>query len=122
MSFLRFLRQPTRLRSCRAKERWLTSELASDYYPTGPGNFVSTMKPFHDKYCNENTKFAIGEIGLNNAANLNTRVQFLQEMTSASTASQMPHYVATAWFNYFKDYQFKIANVQGDSQTAAYLA
>ncbi|GAA5847866.1 hypothetical protein JCM3766R1_001212 [Sporobolomyces carnicolor] len=97
-----------------------------DYYPksTSGNSFVDVMKPFHDAYTSSSgPHFAIGEIGLGVAADMNSRLAWFKDMTSAETKSAMPHYVAVSWFNYYKDnYSYKIAGDTGDYVTKQYLA
>ncbi|GAA5967988.1 hypothetical protein JCM3765_005568 [Sporobolomyces pararoseus] len=97
-----------------------------DYYPksTSGNSFVDVMKPFHDAYTSASgPHFAIGEIGLGVAADMNSRLAWFKDMTSAETKSAMPHYVAVSWFNYYKDnYSYKIAGDSGDYVTKQYLS
>jgi len=97
-----------------------------DYYPkqTSGNSFVDVMKPFHDAYTSENgPHFAIGEIGLGVGAPMSNRLEWFKDMTSSNTKSQMPHYIAVSWFNYYKDnYSYKIAGDSGDYVTKQYLA
>ena len=80
------------------------------------------MKPFHDAYASESTKFAIGETGLGLEANMKTRLDWLTDATSFATTSQMKHYIQLSWFNYHKGYDFRIADLAGDGTIANYLA
>ena len=94
-----------------------------DYYPqslgSSGGSFVSIMKPFHDKYTNSNTKFAIGETGLGFAGSPAQRVQWLSEIMSSATQQAMPNFVSISWFNFMKGYDFMIVDPSAGSTTAA---
>lgn len=73
-----------------------------DYYPkVGDKTFLATMKPFHDKYASEKTKFAIGETGLGYGADMQARLAWLTDATSVETTQQMKHYVALSWVSLF---------------------
>jgi len=94
-----------------------------DYYPKelSDTTFLDAMKGFHDKYCSENLLFAIGEIGLGNEADMDTRLRWLKQMTSAETQKQMPYYKQVSWFNYWKGYEFRIAGLSGADGVYNYL-
>lgn len=54
------------------------------------------MKAFHDKYTSSNgIKFAIGEIGLGQAAPMAARVAWLENILASG--SQMPNMIAVSW-------------------------
>lgn len=95
-----------------------------DYYPQDINalNFIAAMKPFHDKYTSETTKFAVGETGLASESDMGTRLRWLTQATSVETAASMKHYIAVSWFNYQKGYNFKIMLTSGDSAVKAYLS
>ena len=85
-----------------------------DYYPksTSGNSFVDDMKPFHHAYTSSSgPHFAIGEIGLGVAADMNSRLAWFKDMTSAETKSAMPHYVAVSWFNYVSRVQRRTLRV-----------
>ena len=64
-------------------------------------NGGADMKAFHDKYTSANgIKFAIGEIGLGQAAPMSARVAWLENIMAAQP--QMPNMLAVSWFNYHK--------------------
>ena len=64
-------------------------------------NGGADMKAFHDKYTSANgIKFAIGEIGLGQAASMSARVAWLENIMAAQP--QMPNMIAVSWFNYYK--------------------
>lgn len=88
-----------------------------DYYPSQSGTFVSRMKSFHDKYTNDNVKFAIGETGWGQSADISTRLAYVQEITSDETLSALPNFVGATWFNFMKGYDFRI--VTGDDSTTS---
>ncbi|SGY60910.1 BQ5605_C007g04502 [Microbotryum silenes-dioicae] len=96
-----------------------------DFYPkeTSGYDFVSFMKPFHDKYTTSSGPyFAIGEIGNGVATNMAQRLAWLQNIMSTNTKSQMPQFIACSWFNYHKGYDFRIAAVDGDSVIKSYFS
>ncbi|KAM0754252.1 hypothetical protein T439DRAFT_323118 [Meredithblackwellia eburnea MCA 4105] len=94
-----------------------------DWYPSDPStSFVSGVKNFHDKYTSSTLKFAQGETGLASGMTINDRLTWVKQLTSSETASALPNYIATSWFNYYKGYDFRIAAVSGDSVTKAYFA
>jgi len=91
-----------------------------DYYPQslgGSGSFVDTMKPFHDKYTSDTTRFAIGETGLGFSGSIQERVQWLSEIMSSATAKAMPNFVSVSWFNFQKGYDFMIVDPNDSSTT-----
>ncbi|KAL8293160.1 hypothetical protein RQP46_000854 [Phenoliferia psychrophenolica] len=95
-----------------------------DWYPesgTTSATFLSQMQPFHDKYASASTIFAQGETGLNSGATIAERLAWLEVITSTEVAAAMPHFVAVSWFNYYKGYDFRVADVSGDSVTIAFL-
>jgi hypothetical protein len=71
----------------------------SDYYPMADqlGTFVSTMKPFHDKYASPGHIFAIGETGLGFEAPIETRLAWFKEVTSPETRAALPFYISMSW-------------------------
>ncbi|GAA6038352.1 hypothetical protein JCM8097_007605 [Rhodosporidiobolus ruineniae] len=98
-----------------------------DWYPKQTSDFdfangSADMKKFHDKYCSDNgIKFAIGEIGLGQAATIAQRLAWAKNIMESGT--DMPHMVAVSWFNYYKDeYDYKIGYTDGDSIVKAYFA
>lgn len=56
----------------------------------------------HDKYTNDNVKFAIGETGWGQSADISTRLAYVQEITSDETLSALPNFVGATWFNFMK--------------------
>jgi hypothetical protein len=61
-------------------------------FATGP----ASMKAFHDKYTSSSgIKFAIGEIGLGQAAPMAARVAWLENILASG--SQMPNMIAVSW-------------------------
>lgn len=94
-----------------------------DYYPAaGALDFVQRFKPFHDEYCSDKLKFAIGETGLATGATMKDRLDWFKDTVSAETAAAMPHHMQVSWFNYHKGYEFRIAAVDGDWATKQFLA
>ncbi|KWU46035.1 hypothetical protein RHOSPDRAFT_24931 [Rhodotorula sp. JG-1b] len=97
-----------------------------DWYPKQESGFDfvnggADMKAFHDKYTSANgIKFAIGEIGLGQAASMSARVAWLENIMAAQP--QMPNMIAVSWFNYYKGYDFRIAACDGDSLAKQYFA
>lgn len=97
-----------------------------DWYPKQQSGFDfvnggAGMKAFHDKYTSANgIKFAIGEIGLGQAAPMSARVAWLENIMSSQ--SQMPNMIAVSWFNYYKGYDFRIAACDSDYMTKQYFA
>ncbi|BGP02038.1 glycoside hydrolase family 26 protein [Rhodotorula toruloides] len=97
-----------------------------DWYPKQTDNFdfatgPASMKAFHDKYTSSSgIKFAIGEIGLGQAAPMAARVAWLENILASG--SQMPNMIAVSWFNYMKGYDFRIAACDGDSVTKTFFA
>eukprot|EP00918_Siedleckia_nematoides_P006502 GHVU01014159.1.p1 GENE.GHVU01014159.1~~GHVU01014159.1.p1 ORF type:complete len:440 (+),score=36.12 GHVU01014159.1:333-1652(+) len=80
-----------------------------DYYPkqlTG-SDFINTMKAFHDQYAVDGRMFAIGETGLGWSGSIDDRFKWLAEITAAK--SSMPQFLSMSWFNYRKDYDYKVA-------------
>uniref|UniRef100_A0A0S1MK75 GH26 domain-containing protein n=1 Tax=Phakopsora pachyrhizi TaxID=170000 RepID=A0A0S1MK75_PHAPC len=80
-----------------------------DYYPkrlTG-NDFLSTMKDFHDRYAVDGRKFAIGETGLGWPGTIEEKYNWLQEICAAKAS--LPEFVSAAWFNFDKEYDYKIA-------------
>lgn len=102
----------------------------SDYYPKDLNNldFISVMKPFHDKYstsptllssflrfphqelrrrciclytASATTKFAIGETGLGVTSTVAQRNQWLEMITSAKTKQAMPNFISVSWLYVF---------------------
>lgn len=85
---------------------------------SGVADFVNggaDMKAFHDKYTSANgIKFAIGEIGLGQAAPMSARVAWLENIMAAQP--QMPNMLAVSWFNYHK-----VSARRGDSDSGSNL-
>lgn len=80
-----------------------------DYYPkklTG-SDFLDVMKDFHDKYAVDGRKFAIGETGLGWSGSLNDKVNWFNQICDAKAS--MPHFLSMAWFNFDKEYDYKLA-------------
>ncbi|GAA5974721.1 hypothetical protein JCM11641_007239 [Rhodosporidiobolus odoratus] len=96
-----------------------------DWYPHQTEKFdfahgPADMKKFHDKYCNERVKFAIGETGLGIKAPLEARLAWFQNILDAKRV--MPNMIAISWFNYYKDqYSYKIVDDYGDNLVVKYL-
>jgi len=88
-----------------------------DYYPSQSGTFVSRMKNFHDKYTSDTVKFAIGETGWGQSADITTRLAYVEELTSAETLAALPNLIGISWFNFMKGYDFRI--VTGDDSTTS---
>jgi len=80
-----------------------------DYYPKqlSGNDFLNTMQSFHDKYAVDGRKFAIGETGLGWSGSLDDKAQWFNEICAAKAS--MPEFVSMAWFNYDKEYDYKIA-------------
>lgn len=99
-----------------------------DYYPKSISKgteFVTTMKAFHDKFAVDGRKFAIGETGLGYAGSQEDRVSWLKQVMSSK--SQLPNMIAASWFNYEKEYDYRIVSpsISSGGVTAilkAYLA
>lgn len=89
--------------SCLAPVAKRSGAATTDTY-LGIADFVNggaDMKAFHDKYTSANgIKFAIGEIGLGQAAPMSARVAWLENIMAAQP--QMPNMIAVSWFNYYK--------------------
>ncbi|MBW0473277.1 hypothetical protein O181_012992 [Austropuccinia psidii MF-1] len=80
-----------------------------DFYPkklTG-NDFLDTMKAFHDKYAVNGRKFAIGETGLGWAGTAEDKLDWFEQICKAK--ANMPEFLSMAWFNYDKEYDYKIA-------------
>lgn len=93
-----------------------------DYYPSSIGTFVNTMKSFHDKYTSDTIKFALGETGYGQSADIATKLQYVEEITSAATTAALPNFIGASWFNYQKGYDFRIVDGQGTADTTATMA
>ncbi|GAA6046941.1 hypothetical protein JCM3770_003440 [Rhodotorula araucariae] len=98
-----------------------------DWYPKQASNFDfangsgGNMKAFHDKYTSSSgIKFAIGEIGLGQAADMSARVAWLENIMGSN--EQMPNMLAVSWFNYYKGYDFRLAACDGASAAKAYFS
>ncbi|BGP42171.1 hypothetical protein JCM10450v2_006261 [Rhodotorula kratochvilovae] len=97
-----------------------------DWYPKQSSNFdfangSGNMKALHDKYTSSTgIKFAIGEIGLGQAADMSSRVEWLKNIMGSN--EQMPNMLAVSWFNYHKGYDYRIAACDGASSAKAYFS
>ncbi|KAA1064946.1 hypothetical protein PGT21_019917 [Puccinia graminis f. sp. tritici] len=80
-----------------------------DFYPKklSGTDFLDAMKGFHDKYAVDGRKFAIGETGLGWSGNLDDKVKWFNEICEAKAS--LPEFVSMAWFNFDKEYDYKIA-------------
>ncbi|WAQ90822.1 hypothetical protein PtA15_13A221 [Puccinia triticina] len=80
-----------------------------DFYPKklSGSDFLDAMKAFHDKYAVDGRKFAIGETGLGWSGGLDDKVKWFNEICDAK--SSLPEFVSMAWFNFDKEYDYKIA-------------
>lgn len=78
-----------------------------DFYPKdlSSANFVSTMKPFHDRFATNGKIFAIGETGLGFSGGMNERMQWFQQIMSQNTKTQMPKFTNMNWFNYQSEWK-----------------
>ncbi|CAH7690685.1 family 26 glycoside hydrolase [Phakopsora pachyrhizi] len=89
-----------------------------DYYPkslsTGT-EFVNTMKKFHDTYAVQGRMFAIGETGIAFSGSDSDKVSWLKQILSAK--SSLPNMIACAWFNFQKDFDYRIVIPGGSSLT-----
>lgn len=81
-----------------------------DYYPSSTGTFVSRMQNFHDTYATGGIKFAIGETGWGKSADISTRLQYVDELTSDQTKAALPQYVGAAWFNVSSKFGMRTKN------------
>lgn len=80
-----------------------------DYYPkklTG-NDFIQAMQSFHDKYAVNGRKFAIGETGLGWSGTVADKTKWFDEICAAKSA--LPEFLSMAWFNFDKEYDYKIA-------------
>lgn len=79
-----------------------------DFYPKSlTGNdFLQQMQAFHDKYAVDGRVFAIGETGLGWAGSSSDKFKWLDEVCKAKTS--MPQFVSMSWFNFDKEYDYKI--------------
>lgn len=80
-----------------------------DYYPKelSGSDFVDTMQAFHDKYAVDGRMFAIGETGLGWAGSIDDKFKWLAEIVAAK--SSMPQFLSMSWFNFQKEYDYKVA-------------
>lgn len=78
---------------------------------------ASASYSFHDKYTNDKVKFAIGETGWGQSADISTRLAYVAELTSDATLQALPNLIGISWFNFYKGYDFRI--VTGDDSTTA---
>lgn len=96
-----------------------------DFYPNQGSDldsaFTTAMQGFHDKYCSDSGPiFAIGETGLGYAGSASDKVQWINAI--AQSKSSMPYMTGVSWFNYEKGYNFKIADPNDSTTTAAYIS
>lgn len=79
--------------------------LLVDYYPTttkatSVKNYLSTIKPFHDKFTvGTGKKFIIAEAGVHYNTSADARVRWLQELTSPQMQAGLPNLVSVTWYN-----------------------
>lgn len=106
------------------------------YYAAGGPDFITVMKPFHDKYCtvlnatertsDHATIFAIGESGLGFNADINTKLNWLDSMTNSATKAALPYLAGVNWFNYAKgtwdSFIYEDGNTTDNTATKAWLA
>ncbi|KNZ48033.1 hypothetical protein VP01_595g4 [Puccinia sorghi] len=87
-----------------------------DYYPKklSGNDFLDNMQNFHDKYAVDGRKFAIGETGLGWSGSLDDKAKWFNEICAAKAS--MPQFVAMAWFNYDKEYDYKIAGALAEPE------
>lgn len=78
------------------------------------------MQPFHDAYClNSSNVFAIGETGLAYAADITTKLSYLDAMTNLAAKAALSKLVGISWFNYNKEQDFYLYDPSTDSVTSA---
>lgn len=65
------------------------------------------MKTFHDRCTSGGAQWAVGETGLGQAADTPARMNWLKEIV-ASKQKGMDKLVSVSWFQYYKDYDFKL--------------
>ncbi|PWN18248.1 hypothetical protein BCV69DRAFT_238523, partial [Microstroma glucosiphilum] len=79
--------------------------VAVDYYPTDAAaatvkSYLSTIKPFHDKFTDGTGKrFIIAEAGLHYNTTATNRVAWLQDLTSSQMKAGLPNMVSVTWYN-----------------------
>lgn len=103
--------------------------------------------PQHDKYTNDWTQFAIGETGLGWEGTVSERMQWFNSVIQAK--SSMPRaslltesswqlqqfeltisrcgvpatdLVSAAWFNYMKDYNYKLVDTSSSGTTSTFVS
>lgn len=87
-----------------------------DYYPNGDySSLASHVQDIHDTYAKANNiPFHIGETGT--TADSDTKLDWVDVITSQSTCSSLPNLEAIHWFEYLKGGDFRLST---DKTTAA---
>jgi len=80
-----------------------------DFYPKqlNGNDFIEATQDFHDKYAVDGRKFAIGETGLGWNGSLEDKNKWFDQICAAK--SKLPQFLSMAWFNFHKEYDYKIA-------------
>ncbi|SNX84552.1 uncharacterized protein MEPE_03261 [Melanopsichium pennsylvanicum] len=91
-----------------------------DFYPASndlatAGNYIQTVKPFHDKYSSSSVPFVIAEAGTHALdANITDRIAWLKTLTSDQVKTALPNLESVTWYNALRKTDVLSNGVGGD--------